>query len=266
MRIGIIGLGSIGQRHVHNALALGCQVHGWDLDPAIWQQVSAQIPGLEVPPAAAFDAVLICTPWNQHLALAQQWITAGVPTWVEKPLGPSTELDAWRALATLAVEQRIPTQVGYQLRFHPAAQQLHALNPHSVVVTCEVDMATWPGRAYGPLLYEASHELDLALWCGGGVVRWARRDPETDSYAIALSHGHVYLADHRPYWRRWSAANSTVGSEFMFTSPAEIGDDCYRDALAHFLDCVRERRQTDCPLSDGVRVLSAIADVERRTR
>jgi hypothetical protein len=38
-----------------------------------------------------------------------------------------------------------------------------------------------------------------------------------------------------------------------------LGDQMYVDAMAHFLECVREGKQTRVPLSDGLRVLEALA-------
>ena len=44
-----------------------------------------------------------------------------------------------------------------------------------------------------------------------------------------------------------------------YRDPAELGTEMYTAAMAHFLECVREGRQTEIPLADGVRVLEVIA-------
>ena len=93
---------------------------------------------------------------------------------------------------------------------------------------------------------EASHDIDLALATG------ARHG----SVSVRNDSALAYLRD----WRFELDEDSEVSA--TFTVPAALGTDMYRDAMRHFLGCVEAGRQTDIPLSDGVRVLDAVAQMQ----
>jgi predicted dehydrogenase len=257
MRLAIIGCGSIGMRHLKNALALGCEVIVADSDSSR-EDAAIAIGAREMTAATAegVDAVMVCTPYDLHLGWAEWAIQHRAALFVEKPLGSLDQIEDWRRL----VEQSrgLVTQVGYQLRFHEVAIALkqRAGSGHQLF-SVECDMGAWPGRNYGPFLLEAaSHEIDLALWMGIGQVQSARL---TDTQAwLACDRGSVTANVSAPFCRRW-VVNGHAGE---FHKPEELGDQMYVDELKHFLDCVQSGRQTDVPLSDGLRVLEVCKQVE----
>jgi predicted dehydrogenase len=236
MRVAVIGCGSAGRRHIANLRALGCEVSGWDVNPAaipVGVPVVAQYcaPG-------HYSAVVIATPMVLHLKWVEIAISQRVPMYVEKPLGSLEQLPRWRELAALDLPVN---QVGYQLRFHPSYRAMRQLVPTPLggSFRCDFDMSTWPGKSYGPPELEASHELDLALDCGLGLED------------VVLSRGQ--------YYREWYVYDANASAHVSFSSAAELGDQMYVDAMAHFLECVREGKPTKVPLSDGLRVLEALA-------
>lgn len=91
----IIGCGSIGERHLRCFLKTGrVQATACDANPVLLQKMADTY---KVPVAAdwqaalkaKFDAVVICTPANLHVAMATQALEAGSHVLVEKPLSHS---------------------------------------------------------------------------------------------------------------------------------------------------------------------------------
>jgi predicted dehydrogenase len=266
MRLAIIGCGSIGTRHLKNALALGCEVSVADVDPerpgsalALGATRWSFYYGASV--ETQLDALMVCTPYDMHIAWAQWAIDRKVPVFVEKPLGSLDQIEDWRRLVDHS--QGLVTQVGYQCRFHPKARAMKALGPfHGAGFSCSVDTRKWPGKSYGPAWLEASHDLDLALWMGAPLeVTSAARGT-----AVLGESWAVYVNDNAEYQRHWFASSERASCSVRFDSPEELGDQMYVDELKHFLDCVQSGRQTDVPLSDGLRVLEVCKQVEEMAR
>jgi predicted dehydrogenase len=271
MHIGVIGLGSIGRRHVGNLLSLGCDVYGFDEDVRAYPKAKEQYPNLVLNPVAFngrmdgtpyLDAVVIATPWNTHLEWVEWAVARRLPFFVEKPLGSLEQLPRWREIAAMDLPIN---QVGYQCRFHPKAQALKLLfhEPDYGTCWCCVDMRTWPGT-YGPFLLEASHEIDMALHLGARLDD-VRAWHVAGKHVIGIGAWNVHMADRSEYCRSWSVrTHSDEGATVEFNCPEELGDQMYVDEMKHFLECVQRQVPTSVPLADGLRVLEVIAQVEAR--
>jgi predicted dehydrogenase len=244
VRVAVVGLGSIGRRHVGNLLAMGHEVFGFDEDTRAYPIARALHAALNCAGSASLlnnrlaDAVVIATPLDAHLEWVEWCISRRLPFYVEKPLGTLEEVPRWRQLVAMPLPVNM---VGYQLRFHPSYRAMRQLVPTPLggAFRCDFDMSTWPGKSYGPPELEASHEIDLALDCGLGLED------------VVLSRGQ--------YYREWYVYDANASAHVSFSSAAELGDQMYVDAMAHFLECVREGKPTKVPLSDGLRVLEALA-------
>lgn len=260
----MIGCGSAGRRHIGNLLALGCQVFAFDPSLEALALVSSGAKTVRwdlctfVP--GDFAAIVIATPWDQHLDLVEMAVATDVAVFCEKPLGSLDQLPRWRELATIPLP--VTTQVGYQCRFHPLAMAIYKMKPHGASMLVNCDMASWPGSAYGPPLLEMSHEIDLVLWWGAGSVSWGCLERSHQDIQFG-SEWCVELEWKEPhYFREWKSyfAGSQLRAEF--SSPKSLGDEMYRAEMAHFLECVREQKPTSVPLADGLRVLEVCAQVE----
>jgi predicted dehydrogenase len=267
MRLAIIGLGSIGMRHLKNALALGCDVGVSDLDLEREAEVVAAHPTTHACSyyfaPNDYDAAIIATPYDWHLSVASMFIQCRVPVFVEKPLGSLDQIEDWRRL--VQESQGLVTQVGYQCRFHPSAIDMKSRGPAwRGEFECAVDMRSWPGKAYGPLLLEASHDMDLALWLGFTAVPVVRENI-ADVY-VQFHDFSLRVSDNSSYHRKWLVRRTGECESVEWSSPESLGDQMYVDELKHFLDCVRDGKQTVCPLSDGLRVLEVCKAVEEMAR
>lgn len=126
----------------------------------------------------AIDVIHICTPNVSHSEIAIAAFAAGKHVYCEKPMSHSTKeaekmLEAWKASGKQFT-------VGYQNRFRPDVQNLHAAcangdlgdiyyaKAHAVrrrgVPTWGVFMDK-EQQGGGPLIDIGTHALDITLWC-----------------------------------------------------------------------------------------------------
>jgi predicted dehydrogenase len=158
MKIGVVGYGSIGQRHAANIRWLGheCIVY----DPLL-QHNDVKFER-EIYDQA--DAVVIATPSNCHEAGLRACIERGKHVLVEKPI--SVGLGQLETLLKVADEKKLIVMMGNNLRFHPCVKDIKR---------SEISWSLWanficstttdkPGYlSDGVTLCTGSHEVDLAL-------------------------------------------------------------------------------------------------------
>jgi predicted dehydrogenase len=194
VRILLVGLGSIGRRHLANLSSL---IPGADI-AILRRKASVDEPTVAAVPLGCrvvydlYDAIrwrptaaLICSPTVFHLAQALQLAEHGVHLFIEKPLSHSLEgVDRLLRLT----ETGTVVLVGYNLRFLPALQALQREVSTGRIgkllsIRAEVGqyLPDWrPTQDYrngvsaqkklgGGVLLELSHELDLACWLGGEI-------------------------------------------------------------------------------------------------
>lgn len=189
-RVLIVGLGSIGKRHLRLAR---------ELLPSADIRVLRHQPTNEVPEfangcffsiedALAFSphVAVIASPAPFHLATAQLLAEAGVHLLIEKPL--SASINGVRQLLETCQKQSVVLLTGYNLRFLPSLQRYRYLISEGVIgnvlsVRCEIGqyLPSWrPGCDYrqgvtankklgGGALLELSHEIDYLSWIFGKV-------------------------------------------------------------------------------------------------
>ena len=189
-RILIVGLGSIGQRHLHlarelfpkadirvlrhrppNDLLGDCNGFLYELDEAI----------LFAPQIA-----VIANPAPFHLSIAQIMAEQGTHLLVEKPL--SSSLEGVTHLMDICRQKKVVLALGYNLRFLESLKELKKLLIEKIIgqalsVRCEIGqyLPLWrPESDYrksvsaqrdlgGGVLLELSHELDYLRWIFGDV-------------------------------------------------------------------------------------------------
>jgi predicted dehydrogenase len=171
MRIYVVGVGSIGRRHLENARALGHEAEGGRLDGAERFQP---------------DAIVVASPTGAHLEALRWAVDHGVHVYVEKPIASS--VDGLAHTLTLGDDAAVTVAVGYNLRFHPALESIRDAIVGGKVgrllsVRAEVGQylpgwhpdedyrSSYAGRAElgGGALLTLSHELDYVRWIAGEV-------------------------------------------------------------------------------------------------
>lgn len=131
-RIGVIGLGSIGQTHVNTWKAVGfAPVAVTDAVPAVREKAKSEgdwtvfDSGEEMIASGEVDIVSICTPPAFHKDLAIAALHAGLTVLCEKPLAHTLE-DA-EAIAKAAQSATGTLHVGFCHRFEPAIMAIRDL-------------------------------------------------------------------------------------------------------------------------------------------
>jgi predicted dehydrogenase len=136
VRVLIIGLGGIGQRHLRNLRAIlgdGAEILAWRVrrlshvvTPTLQSDESRNVeheygirvfPSLEAALAERPDVAFICNPSSLHVPPALSCLRAGCDLFLEKPV--SHNLEGLDELKKAAEANRRVVMVGYQLRFHP---------------------------------------------------------------------------------------------------------------------------------------------------
>jgi predicted dehydrogenase len=207
VRILIAGLGAIGQRHARNLRALAgpelglmayrrrrrsfvvTETLGRDDSVDVERALSLEVYGdLDEALAAGPDAVVVCTPSSEHVAIAQRAADAGCHLFVEKPI--SHTLDGVERLRQTVSTRRLVVLVGCQWRYHPRVRWLRtllesaALGPvREAAIDYQEYLPDWhPYEDYresyaaraalgGGVVLTQIHDYDLAWWLFGPLRR-----------------------------------------------------------------------------------------------
>jgi predicted dehydrogenase len=123
VKLAIVGLGSIGRRHLGNFHDLGVEaLSAYDAAPAQRESAAAQFPFASVAPTleAALedvDGVVVSTPPDSHLALAWMAAERGAHLMIEKPLTQSAE--GVEALLSFCDARQLRVLTAYNWRYWP---------------------------------------------------------------------------------------------------------------------------------------------------
>jgi predicted dehydrogenase len=189
LRIVIIGLGSIGQRHLRNLLHLGytnittVSRSGTLPDGFSFLPVYSSLP--VALSALSFDVAIICTPTSFHFDSLSLLLKAKIAKiYIEKPVSHSfAGIDEIMALSA-GYDSNVV--VGYDLHFDPGIQKIKQLLAENVIgkvvsVNAQVGqyLPDWrPAEDYragmsarketgGGVMLDLVHEFDYLLWLVG---------------------------------------------------------------------------------------------------
>ena len=223
-KIGIIGVGYIGEVHINgvNASGKGEVVAIADVSEELLKsrQESYGIPSTytdynKMLEKEKLDGVIIGTPDELHRAPAEAVAAAGLPMLLEKPI--ATTLEDAEAIVKAVEKAKIPCLMGFTLRFvssYVALKQRFDSGELGIPTTaytkrsCTVDEAS---RLYGRCSvnqYLAVHDMDYLMWVFGKDV---------DSIYTVKSDFRVFeefqTADH--YWNLLQWKNGATASVFV---------------------------------------------------
>jgi len=298
LRIAIVGCGRMGLHHARSATQLGHRVAtACDVDPARAAALAANYPGCEaISEAAAIrwsevDAAFICTPpfarGQVELAAAQ----AGVPFFLEKPIG----LSAAQIHPTFAAsrERRLITSVGYMNRYRGSIRKAKSLLEGETALGF---VGHWVGAAYrvpwwgdpalsgGQLNEQCTHLVDLARHLVGEIAEveaFAQPGEGAGTAAVSIlirfrsgALGTVIcgcLANEKQIGCRVFTPRGQIafeGWDFKWSPSAAFGDGSDLDPLedvfvaecAAFLDAVRtgDAGSIRCDLAEAMKTQQAV--------
>jgi predicted dehydrogenase len=187
MRVGIVGCGLIGNKR---AAALGTDrlVAVCDRDPSRAQALAALHPDATVAAVedliAKSDTVIVATTNDQLATIAARAIEAGKHVLIEKPGARS--LAELEPVAVLAAKRGVTVAVGYNHRFHPAAQKARDIldrEGSGPVLFVRGRYGHGGRKGYdrewradpalsggGELIDQGVHLIDLSRWYLGGEI------------------------------------------------------------------------------------------------
>ncbi len=171
----IIGVGSIGERHLRCLQATGrANVSICELNDELRERIAEQYgvtqtyADFEAAVAEPYDAAVIATPAHLHLSMANRLAEAGVHLLIEKPL--STSFDGVEALQSTLTQRDLRAAVAYVLRHEPAMAAMREAirsgrfgRPVQLVAVCGQHFPTYR-PAYREIYY-ANRDT------GGGAVQ-----------------------------------------------------------------------------------------------
>jgi len=194
VRIGIIGLGNIGQVHVGNftdgkvprgELVAVADAFADKLPEYEAKGLKTYDSGEALIGSGEIDAIIIATPHFQHTTLGIAALEAGLHVMVEKPIS-AHKADAERLIATAAARPELTFGGMFQLRVEPRYQKIRELVQGGElgdlirVIWIMTDWfraeayyqsggwrATWKGEGGGVLLNQCLHQLDALQWITG---------------------------------------------------------------------------------------------------
>ncbi len=198
MKFLITGLGSIGQRHYRNLLALGAgdifvyrtgRGANPDFIAAFIKKFQPTIfYDLEKALTLKPDAVIITNPTALHISIARRALESGAHVFTEKPL--AHRLEGLETLIDEAKKKRLVGYVGYNFRFHPLLRKMkqwldtgkigRPVSAHAEIGEYLPDWHPWEDyrKTYaarddlgGGVVLTQSHELDYLYWFFGKPKR-----------------------------------------------------------------------------------------------
>lgn len=175
IRVGVLGIGSMGRHHVRNARSL----QGFDLvavaDPSgdkfgVAGDLSV-LGSVEELIAAKIDAAIVAVPTVYHEEAALKLAEAGVHTLVEKPL--AGDVAAGERMTKAFEDAGLVGAVGYVERCNPALMELRKRIAEGqlgeVYQVATRRQSPFPARIsdVGVVKDLATHDVDLAAWIAG---------------------------------------------------------------------------------------------------
>ncbi len=143
VKVGVIGVGSMGKNHVRSYAALKhvCELVGiYDIDQDKSKEMAKSYGVKSFSSISELlkevDAINIATPTTTHYDIALQAIKAGKHLLIEKPI--TNKIDEANEILKKAKENKIIVQVGHIERFNPAIKALPNMLKEEDIVAIDV--------------------------------------------------------------------------------------------------------------------------------
>jgi UDP-N-acetylglucosamine 3-dehydrogenase len=280
MKIGIVGLGSIGGRHRTNASKLGHEVKGYD---------SLGSPDFKFERELYdwCDAAVIATPSSHHTAGLRACVERGKHCLIEKPIsvGPGSIHD----LLGVADEKKLVVMMGNNLRFHPCVRELKKSVSTALWASfiCATTTAKPGILGDGVILNTGSHEVDLALYLFGpaSVVAATQAYGMTADFVLHHEWSGMRSSFHldfitplevRQFWVGKDGGNTLVdlparsittffreGAISSWRHPGSYDDD-YVVEMRSFVDRIEGKGALGATGRDGLATLELLLEIKKK--
>jgi predicted dehydrogenase len=209
LRVGVVGVGHLGQHHARILVAMP-DVELVAVADSRRDQADAVAKRCGCAAAADYrelfgkvDAVSIAVPTFLHREVAGAFLSRGIPAMVEKPLACS--LAEAEALVSLARGSGAVLQVGHIERFNPALSALSQLAIRPKYIAAErLSTYTFRSTDIGAVLDLMIHDIDLVLSLIAAPVR------SVSAVGVCLFGEHEDVANARIEFDDGAVANLTA--------------------------------------------------------
>ncbi len=207
-RIGVVGVGHLGQHHVkhYQKLSSATLVGVFDTDMNRANEIASTYDTTAFPSVNELlnscDAVSIVTPTVQHASVAETCIRAGKHVFIEKPI--TTTVDEADTLIHQADKNGVIIQVGHIERLNPALRALgdYALNPKYIEVQ-RLAPYTARGTDVPVVLDLMIHDIDIILALVSSPVK------SIHASGVSLMTDSVDIANARIRFENGTVASMT---------------------------------------------------------
>jgi len=217
----IVGLGSIGNRHLNNCIELGVGqigvVRRIDSNSQFTPPENATVfHTLDEALAANPDFVIVCNPSHLHASTAIKCLPLDIDVLIEKPLGRNIG-DAENRLADAAQQSDCVCAMAYCMRYHPAYRLAKQQVEAGEIGNCLYAKAWFEGylpdwhpwedyrESYaalkeqgGGVLRTLDHELDFLNWVLGPAKAATGKVFNTGHIEIEADHDFVRAQTPKP--------------------------------------------------------------------
>jgi predicted dehydrogenase len=283
MKIGIIGYGSIGQRHTDNLKRLGHNPMIYDIDKS---KNGYLLPYL----LDTADAFVIASPSERHHFHLMMALETGKPVFVEKPI--ATTLADFHDLSNSGRLSQI--FVGYNLRFLPAVIQAknylvqNDIQPIWARFTC-AQLNEKPAYLRDGVILNWSHEIDLALHLLGPAKLLTSHTELVKGHdvltVLVLQHmngcistihldyltapqvrGFVIASGRKNLISDLEAGSLLIEAKGQMTQMSvsdEDFDQCYVAEMEYFIHFCEHRENHGCSAGEALQVLRICLDARK---
>ncbi len=188
-KIGIVGIGHVGSKHLKVYSALSDKVDITGVCDIKEERTKKLADHYHVPFLKDYrkllgriDAVNICTPTVSHSEIAQFFLRNGVHTFIEKPI--TTTVQEADELITLAAMNNLKLQVGHIERFNAAFESIKHFTHNPLFIECH-RLNHFPNRSLdiGVVMDLMIHDIDIIL----GIIPSTIRDTQAIGVNVLTS-------------------------------------------------------------------------------
>jgi len=180
MRVGVIGVGSMGQNHARILSEMGVLASVNDVVPEVATVIGekysvAHFMSYQEMLKSDVDAVVVVTPTNTHAKIAMEALRAGKHVLLEKPMSGSSALLV--EITDLAKSQNLVLAGGFVERHNPvvgfAKQSLSAGEYGDIITAATRRVSSMPSRIrdVGVVMDLGVHDIDVVQYVVGAKAR-----------------------------------------------------------------------------------------------
>ncbi len=244
-RVCVIGVGSIGERHLRCFQQTGrCELSFVEINDALRQTIAERygvrgIARLDEAVSQRPDVAVVCTPAHLHVPMATQLAEAGIHLLIEKPL--STELDGLARLREAVAFRGVTCGVAYVYRAHPVLTEMREAI-HSGRFGRPIELVAVSGQhfptyrpAYREIYYKEratgggaiqdalTHIMNAGEWLVGPIARLVADAAHQALAGVAVEDTVHVLARHGDLLASYSLNQHQAPNENTITVVCEHG-------------------------------------------